>query len=78
MRWPRCPSVDGVQKPVDGGGAILATKVSTSPPPTGPGVSRVRGWAKPVPTGALHQLCDDDGVNLHQLTVQQVHSIGGG
>jgi hypothetical protein len=46
--------------------------------PTGSGVSHIRGRIRSTLAGALHQLCSDDGMDLHQLAVHPIHLIGGG
>jgi hypothetical protein len=47
-------------------------------PANRPDISRVRGWTRPVPTGALRQLHGSDGVNIPQLVVTPICPIGGG
>jgi hypothetical protein len=45
---------------------------------TGPVLNQARSWVRLAPTGTLHQLRGDDGVDLCLLVAQPVHPIGGG
>jgi hypothetical protein len=50
----------------------------SGPLPTGPSMNRARSWVRPMPAGALCQLCGGDGMDLRQLAVQPFHPVDGG